>query len=87
MNFYDEILYRIGLPPETAIGRKVLFVDTRAVYVEGPKGLTVLSDGEIRFRYGKKILSVKGEKLKLNAVSCDEAYVVGVITSVGVENA
>ena len=85
MRFYDEILYKLGLPPDQAVGRKVLLVDDRAVFVEGHRGLTVLSDEEIRFRYGRQDLVVRGRELKLTELSPDEGYVVGKIVGVAYE--
>lgn len=82
MNFFDEILFKTGLSPENAVGPKVLWVDFRALYVEGHKGLRRVSDEEIVFRMGRRFLSVKGAGLKLNELTEDEAYVVGRITAV-----
>jgi len=82
MNFFDEILFKTGLSPENAVGPKVLWIDFRAVFIEGHKGLVKMAPDEISFRLGRRVLSVRGENLKINELTEDEAYVVGKISSV-----
>ena len=63
-NFFSEIKKELKLP---ALEGQYQLVDIggKAVYVEGHKGLVMLSESIVVFKTKSKIISVSGKELKL----------------------
>ncbi|HOO22849.1 MAG TPA: YabP/YqfC family sporulation protein [Clostridia bacterium] len=83
-NYYDEMLLKLGLPVEDAVGLKVTVCSFRGVFIEGHKGLLVFTNNEILLKIGKEKLKISGADLKINEVSSDEIYIRGDIKALEV---
>lgn len=84
--FADEITKLVdGKIKDNAIGYKVTLLGDFAVIVEGTRRLVYFGDDEVKFSTGKRVLTVKGEGLKLASCNGNEHFVTGRISSVCTE--
>ena len=65
--------------PEDALasGARVTMMGRGAVLVEGQRGVVELGDGCIRLRTAEGVLSIRGDALELQELSCDAAMIRG----------
>lgn len=85
-NFYDDMLLKLGMPIDNAVGLKITICDLKGVFVEGHKGLILFTPTQILLRIGKRKLEISGNNLFINEVSCDELYIRGNVSKVEVCN-
>ena len=83
---YDEMIFRLHLPPEETVGLRVTIFAFRGVVIEGYKGILRISAEEIRLRINKSVLVVSGKNLAVAEASSDEIFIRGDITAIGVDN-
>lgn len=83
MSFIADVMERIG---ESAYGAayQALFFSDKCAYFEGVKTLKI-SDNEIRFSAGKKVLTVSGCNLRVMEAVLDCVTIAGSIKSFVVE--
>lgn len=60
-------------------GERVTIYGLRGVHVEGHKGIEEYSDKEIRIRYKKKKIAIRGDELKLKEIAKEELFINGKI--------
>ena len=77
--FKDEILKKFNM--EELCDYQVVFFGNGRVALSGIKGVTYLSDVEIRFKTKTKVLLLKGKNLFLIETGGTEAYVEGEVLS------
>lgn len=86
LNFYDEMIFRLHLPPEETVGYRVTLFAGRAVVVEGHKGLTSVGEAEVVLRISRAKLRITGRNLSISEMNGDEAYITGKIIAVEVDD-
>lgn len=82
MKIWSEFLEAAGVAESFLKGRRYTVTENGAVLVEGQDGVLGVGDSEVKFRYGKRVLSVKGENLKIKTLSRGFAVVCGNISGV-----
>lgn len=82
MKIWSEFLEVAGVAESFLKGRRYTVTENGAVLVEGQDGVLGVGDSEVKFRYGKRVLSVKGENLKIKTLSKGFAVVCGTISGV-----
>ena len=85
-NFYDEMIFRLGMSPEETVGKRVTIFDMRGVVVEGHNGVSSVKENEIVLRYKREKLRIIGQNLSIAEFGGDEVFIKGRIISVGVDD-
>jgi len=84
-SIYNEMIYRLGLPIEEAVGARVTVCGFKAVCVEGHGGVLKVEDTQVLLRYKKKKLVISGKELSVLEITKDEVYIKGKISAVTTE--
>ncbi|HIU15344.1 MAG TPA: hypothetical protein IAC49_02720 [Candidatus Ventricola intestinavium] len=73
-----RLILSSGLPEDALCDRaRVTMTGQSAVLIEGQHGVVELASGQIRLKTGSGILTVMGEKLRLQELSLDAAMIAG----------
>lgn len=75
--FYNEMIMRMGLPADQAVGVRITVCDMRGVLVEGHRGLLSYTGDEIALRVKKKRLIIRGRDMLMLEITAEEAYIKG----------
>ncbi len=87
MNTYcKDMLMKMGLPSDCALGLKITVCDLNGVLVEGHRGVIVYSPDNLILRIKEGRLIILGKSLAIMEITADELYIRGKIFSVAVEN-
>jgi sporulation protein YqfC len=83
MSFFNEMILKIGLKPEDAIGGwKFTLLDGQGALLEGHKGIVSYGENEVIARLKKGSLQIMGEKLKVAELNDSELFIKGKIIKI-----
>lgn len=81
-NFFDEIKRRVGENYDVLSDFNVVNMSGKILYVEGHKGITVISSSMIAFKIKKGRIVVEGKELSLNELTQNTILIRGKIDKV-----
>lgn len=84
--FYSDMLLRMGMPLDSAIGVKITVCDLNGILIEGHKGVITYTKNNVDLRLKGKKLSILGKGLSIMEITADEVYIKGKMHSMAVED-
>lgn len=84
--FYNDMILRMGLPIDTAIGVKITVCDLFGMLIEGHKGVISYTQSNVVLRIKDKKLIILGKGLSILEITADEVYIRGKLLSLAVED-
>ncbi len=81
-NFFDEIVSDFGLEVDFVNSFNLINMSNRLVYVEGQKGIVLISDDAISFRVKKGIVTICGQNLRIKRITNTTLTLVGNIKKI-----
>ena len=83
-NFFDEIKSKIGLRSDALYDYNIVNISGKMLYVEGHKGVTILTSDMIAFKIKKGRVVIDGSAMTLAELTDDTMLVEGNIKRVEV---
>lgn len=84
--FYNDMLIRMGMPIDSAIGVKITVCDLNGILIEGHKGVITYTQSNVDLRLKGKKLSILGKNLSIMEITSDEVFIKGKLLSMAVED-
>ena len=81
-NFFDEIKAKVGIKGDALYNYNIVNISGRLLYVEGHKGLIVLSEKKVAFKLKKGQAVVEGSGLVLAELAESTLFIQGKIDKV-----
>ena len=81
-NFFDELVFEYGLQIDKVSDFNLINISNKLLYVEGQKGVILISDDVISFKVKKGAICVYGEELKLKRITKTTLVIMGKIKKV-----
>ncbi|MBQ8444389.1 MAG: hypothetical protein IJX25_03455 [Clostridia bacterium] len=81
-NFFDEIKCKMGIKEDSLYDYNIVNISGRLVYVEGHKGIVLLSEKKVIFKTKSEQISVEGSGLVLAELNENVLYIQGKIDKV-----